>query len=507
MLLRLGTGLHRSLDLTASTIDGPDRRRTLRSTIEWSHSLLGETEKTLFANLSVFSGAWTVEATEAVGTSGSDPDILGTLASLVAQSLVRTDESDPEQPRFRMLETIRAYAQERLAERGEADAAGARLAHYLVGVVAAVRDALQGPQHRSASERLDRERDEIRSAIDWALQADDAETVGWLLPPLFTYWFSRGLLPMTYDLAKKASALPSASALPPYPAALLLGGLGMSMVMTGRLAEAEPVLRRTLATAITLGNARLRAYALLGLGFALVHRSVGEACEQLDDAAEGFRGTGDRWGLAATLATRGRLALLAGDHAAAKPMLKEALAAAGMIDNDYLRAQVLDLLGLDDVTAGNLTSARDRFAAAAGLHTLLLDYEGSAYGLSGLAGLALRQGRPQAAARLIGASGYARHVVGAAAWPGMQAPMDAQTAAVATALGPAPFAAASAEGTRMRIPDAFGYGLATTAADATPDPFPAWAAHLRPAPEVCLSTAWLVAGCGPPTGRPRCRPG
>ena len=106
--------------------------------------------------------------------------------------------------------------QSALAERGEVSATVGRLARYLIGVVEAVRDDLQGPDHRAVAERLDRERDEIRSAIDWALQVDDAETVGWLLTPLLTYWWSRGLLPMTHDLAEKAAALPSAAGLAPY---------------------------------------------------------------------------------------------------------------------------------------------------------------------------------------------------------------------------------------------------------------------------------------------------
>jgi hypothetical protein len=120
-----------------------------------------------------------------------------------------------------------------------------------------------------------------------------------------------------------------------------------------------------------------------------VHRAVGEACERLDDAARAFRELSDGWGLALTLSSRGQLALQAGDHAGALAMHEEALAAATAIDNDYLRAQVLDMLGLDAVTIGDLAGARDRYAAAAKLHTRLLDYEGSSYSLSGMAGLAL----------------------------------------------------------------------------------------------------------------------
>jgi hypothetical protein len=117
-----------------------------------------------------------------------------------------------------------------------------------------------------------------------------------------------------------------------------------------------------------------------------------------------------------------------------------------------------------------MAAARDHYAAGAELHIRLLDYEGSAYGLSGLAGLALAQDRAPAAARLIGASGHARQVVGATIWPGLQSTTDDLAAAVAGALGPAGFAAATEAGARMRLPDALRYGLAATAEQPTAIP-------------------------------------
>ncbi len=181
-----------------------------------------------------------------------------------------------------------------------------------------------------------------------------------------------------------------------------------------------------------------------------------------------------------SLSSRGALALAAGDHAAAAAMHEEALAAADLADNDYLRAQLLDMLGLDAATAGDLTRARDRYSAAAGLHTRLLDHEGSAYCLSGLAGLDLSQQKPGVSARLIGAPGYALQTVGAAVWPAMRSISQAQRAAVIAALDPASFTSATAEGARMRIPDAIAYGLAATAAHQDADPFRAWASRLKP---------------------------
>jgi predicted ATPase len=479
LLTRLGTRFDRALDLTAGPVDLPSRQQTLRATIEWCYGLLGEAPQTLLARLSVFRGAWTLGACEVVGTLNGDLDAVETLASLVSQSLVRVDESVPDEPRFRMLDTVRAYAAERLADRGEVGLTVSRLAHYLIGVVQTVRDDLQGSAHRVAAERLDRERDEIRSAIDWAIEVDDAETVGWLLTPLLTYWWSRGLLPKTHALAEKAAALPSAANLSPYGSALLLGAQGMALAVVGRHADAVWPLESTLATATALGNARLRAYALLGLGWALAHHSPADAAQRLDGAAEAFRATGDSWGLAMSLSNRGLLALTAGDHHAALNLHEQALTAAETVDNDYLRAQILDMLGRDAAAHGDLADARCRYSAAAALHIRLLDYEGSAYCLSGLAEVALDQKRPEVSARLSAASDRTRQIVGAAVWPAMQAIDDIQRATVTAALSPGLFASATAEGNRMRLPDALSYGLAGTAADAVTDPFPTWASRLK----------------------------
>jgi hypothetical protein len=112
----------------------------------------------------------------------------------------------------------------------------------------------------------------------------------------------------------------------------------------------------------------------------------------------------------------------------------------------------------------------------------MLDYEGSAYALSGLAGLAAAQGRPETAARLIGAARHARQVIGVSVWPGMGSLEDAMTTTVAAALGTTSFAAAAAEGGRLALTDALHYGLAATTVDLESDPFLDWATHLRTAP-------------------------
>src|SRR5262249_59802137 len=92
--------------------DHPDRQRTLRARIEWSHGLLDEAERELFARLAVFSGGWDLRAAEAICGQDCRADVLQTLSHLVDKSLVSIVDEQGAEPRFRMLETVRTYAVE-----------------------------------------------------------------------------------------------------------------------------------------------------------------------------------------------------------------------------------------------------------------------------------------------------------------------------------------------------------------------------------------------------------
>src|SRR5204862_319478 len=129
LLARLGE----RLDLVGRA-DHPQRQRTLRATLDWSHELLDDDARELFARLAVFSGGWTLEAAEAVCAVDDGPDVLDTLASLIDKGLVSIDERGEGEPRFRMLETVREYAGERLRESPARDAVRRRHAEYFVRV-------------------------------------------------------------------------------------------------------------------------------------------------------------------------------------------------------------------------------------------------------------------------------------------------------------------------------------------------------------------------------------
>jgi predicted ATPase/class 3 adenylate cyclase len=174
------------LDLSGSR-DADPRQRTLRTTIDWSYSLLGSEEKAAFRRFSVFSGSATVDAIEDV--TATDPE---TLSRLLNQSLIRRQD-DRIGPRFWMLGTIQEFALERLVEAGDADPVRARHAAYYRSL--AERAAIDLDQARGDwLEQLDAELENFRSALSWCLDRGDHETAQSIAGSLGVYWVDRGLL-------------------------------------------------------------------------------------------------------------------------------------------------------------------------------------------------------------------------------------------------------------------------------------------------------------------------
>jgi predicted ATPase len=462
LLGRLRDRLSRSLDLDGDLLDTPTRQRTLRATLEWSHSLLGGAERALLARLSVFAHTWTLAAAEVVGVVDDDLDALDTLSSLVGQSLVILDDSDPDELRFSMLASVRGYARERLAERGEHEATAVRLTGYLRDFAATAGTGLTGPDNHHWSALVDAQLEDLRATLQRAVEGDDAETTIGIAAPLFTYWWNRGFLASMRTVAEQAAALPSATRLPPDASALLLWARGMFRISSGQLDEAEPLLASLLARTDPAAPPRLRAFALAGLGLTRVGAPVEERRSLLAESVATLRALGDAWGLAFSLSVSGQLALQSGDVGTASAMHREALEVARATNQDHLQAQLLDLLGLDALTQGDLAGARRTFVDAADLHRRLADAEGSANCLDGLAALALALGRPDVAARLLGASAHARELAGVTIWPGLQPLAAALAQGVEAALGADAVRQGRAWGESLGVTQALAYAVQAT---------------------------------------------
>ena len=181
--------------LTSGSRTALPRQQTLRSMIDWSHSLLSEPEQLLFRRLSVFAGGWTLEAAEKVcaGDELDSANILDLSTRLVDKSLVVMDEG-VEEPRFHMLETIRQYAMGNLEKFAEVNLFRQRHAGYLANLAAEAEQQHWSPDQVQWMDRLERERDNYRDALQWSSVWDRERTFLQLAANLFRFWGMRGPL-------------------------------------------------------------------------------------------------------------------------------------------------------------------------------------------------------------------------------------------------------------------------------------------------------------------------
>src|SRR5215204_5173059 len=191
MLKRLGSRLKL---LTGGARDLPERQRTLRATIEWSHALLDEGEQVLFGRLAVFSGGRTLEAIEAICDAEGDlpVEVFDGVSSLLDKSLLRQEEGPNGEPRFVMLETVHEFAREKLGESAEAEEIRRAHAQYFLTLAEEAHPELKGPDQLEWLERLEAEQDNMRAALSWALERKVAEVALRLGGALGWFWSVRG---------------------------------------------------------------------------------------------------------------------------------------------------------------------------------------------------------------------------------------------------------------------------------------------------------------------------
>jgi predicted ATPase len=302
--------------LTAGARDAPARQRTLRATIEWSYDLLDEDERRLFVSLAVFAGGWTLDSAEQV--CNADLDVLQSLAD---KSLIRSEDG-----RFRMLETIREYALERLEESGELGQLRARHAEYFLQLGLRAEPELTGAQQHVWLERLASDYDNLRAALEWCAAARPADGLR-LASALVLFWFNRslyrdGLHWLEEVLAKTEDEANAARA-------GALWGAGFLWVLIGDAERAKPRLEAGLALARSLNAAAIAARSLEVIGLlAFFQNDARSARELLEEGAETARRAGDKWALADALGTLGSIYPLQGEFELAETAGEEARAIA-----------------------------------------------------------------------------------------------------------------------------------------------------------------------------------
>ncbi len=339
--------------LTGGARDVPARQRTLRNTIEWSYQLLNAREQRLFRWLSVFVSGCSLQAAEAVSTGPGDGagQVLDGVASLVDKSLLHRVEQtgggseEQEDQRLLMLETIREYGLETLIASGEGHVARQAHAYYFLHLAEESEPALKGPLLVAWLERLEREHDNLRAALQWALEGGSAEVALRLGIALERFW-----------------------------------------VVRGQRNEGLAFLQRALAGSAGVA-ADVRAKALLAaarLAFNQSNYDQGEILAQESLAL--FRGLGDRRGIALSLNRLGVAAWRRGDFRSARVLLEEDLTLfREMGDRDRV-AWSLFMHGLLDNKQGEYAGACSRFEESLALFRELGNKRGIAASLTQLAG-------------------------------------------------------------------------------------------------------------------------
>jgi predicted ATPase/DNA-binding XRE family transcriptional regulator len=453
------------LDRALSTSGGrdlPDRQRTMRATLDWSHDLLSEPERNLLRRLSVFAGGFTLEAAEAVGTAGSAgvEDVLDHLGSLVEQSLVVVQPPKAGgEARYGILEPVRQYALEKLEKSGEAGMVGRSHTAFFLALAERAHPELMGGRQVEWLERLEQEYGNLRAAMSWALDADDGATgarMGWIL---WHFWWARG-----YHREGRR-----------WMEAVLKGDLppalrGRALVVAGTLAyghgdyeRCEGYSEEGLELSRRVGDELGAAWARVGLGLSAMSGSDYEAAtSRLQEALRSFRQLDEGYGVAHVTTFLGMVALMRGEEAKATPMFKEGLAVARRIGDRSSTYIALYNLAQAALSRSDYDGAAPLFGEGVTLSEQMGDRANVAYCLEGLAVVANARGEAERSGCLIGAAEGLHEAVGVPVYVYYEPQRSMYERTVATVrswLGGEAFEEARERGRAMTFEQAVKYAL------------------------------------------------
>lgn len=384
--------------LTVLTM-GPARRslrhQTIRATIAWSYDLLEASERRLFARLAVFAGGWTLAAAETVCRS-TEPqaEIVDIQSALVDKSLLLADVSESP-ARYRMLETVRAYATEKLGSSGEEEAIRAAHLRWFVTFAERARRHVEGVDGKRWLDALEQEHANLREAMRWSLTGRAPDAGLRLAIALSKFWQMRGHV--EEGVRSFEQALERASDLSPSLRAWAL--LALTDVLELRDSRSvDAPLQEALSIGRATGEVEVLAQALRSLG--LRARLAGEytaSARYYEEAVAVHRASGDQKATAVVLACQGDLLFAQGDPPAARPHLEEAAELQRELGNINDLAWVLGCLGLAAADEGDHCRAREVLDEALAIHRNGSNLQGIAWVMCALGELSLRIGDVEAA--------------------------------------------------------------------------------------------------------------
>ncbi|HUX21166.1 MAG TPA: tetratricopeptide repeat protein, partial [Spirochaetia bacterium] len=441
--------------LTGGSRTALPRQQTLRALIDWSYDLLTETERTMLRRLSVFMCAWTLEGAERVcGGAGVDSvEVLDLVSALVDKSLVAVEGGEGE-TRYRLLESIRQYARDKLLDQGEAKQVRDLHLEYFVELVEEADSKLRGAQQRDWLNLLDRHGDEFRAALGWASTNEQSSKCRRLAVGLWRYWrvrsnFSEGRRWLDEALhlrggddgtdpaeaeRLRSRCLISAGSLANYQGDYLradkllseslalcrelndlpgiansLSILAHSRVMTGDREEAGQMLAESLEIFTRLGRKRGIAYANYCLGSLMVRKGdYAAAREHLSTGLVLMEELEDAWWIENILLELGWAAGRSGDFAAALGVLHRAQELAASFNDRRGKARALMHIAGVCSSSGDEAEAGLRYRESLDLFAEIGDKWGVVSCIEGIAAARLKLGESGEAIRLLGAAGGLR---------------------------------------------------------------------------------------------------
>ena len=474
----------------------PERHRTLRAAIEWSYDLLGAEEQALFTSLGVFVGGFTLDGASAIA-SDFEFDVVAGVESLLNNSLLRTEPMAGGEPRFGMLETIREYALERLAERGDVNAVRGRHAGFYLPLAEEAEPALLGPQQLSWLQRLDAERDNLRAALTWATEDGDAEVGLRIGAALWRFWQLRGSdiegRERLERLLARRGGSKTTRALAQVRAASLafvqgdheavrrhieaslpvlrrvgddrmvatyLGVMGTSALALGDTERARTLSDEGLEVALRTGDVMAETYARFNVGVVLAARGkLDEAERAIEESVRAVRQLGNVRSVANWLRSLGGIALARNDHVQARLLFEESLALHRTLGDTWGISHSLSMLGLVLVEARDHDGSRRLVAESVEIERTTGDRPGLVFNLEICAGLAAAERRRERAVRLYACASVLRESVGShpaeVGWPDHAR----HVADLRAELGEEAFNEAWAQGRAMTLDESVAYAL------------------------------------------------
>ncbi len=357
------------------------RQQTLHALIDWSWDLLTDEDRRLLRRLSVFTGGWAVPiAARIVGDDpdGMDPvDLVDGLTRLVDRSLVILDRGATT--RYRMLETIRQYAREKLVDAGEAARLADRHLEVYAALTASAEEPLRGPAMVDWLDRLDAELDNLGAALEWGVEAAPW-TAARMAAALMGYWAVRvmsqdndaRIVGVIETVRRRLADGPSPDPADEVLAARLLGETARLWAMTGRAVTALPWAEEAVALAEATGDPTARLYAVAGLGIASVFAGRAgpggtEARRRFEEAIN-LAERQQTWWMLALAAGFSGAGLVAFDEDASRDLLRRGVEAAARSGSPYAigavsmaQGRVLGRQGETDAAVAAFTTGIQRF--------------------------------------------------------------------------------------------------------------------------------------------------